>query len=169
MSQHRRQAKTQREIGPVGTGARIVLGVLIIGLFGIQGGRLMVIHGRFRFSVDPLSVILGVLVFPAVLLAWQWWRSRRASTQLQATGARGTSVNMLIFFGLILTPYYAPALHSLAGGAEVFYGASMLLAAVKGYAGCEVFAVTNWLLGRNDQAGCLIFSPIDSLERRPKG
>jgi hypothetical protein len=48
----------------------------------------------------------------------------------------------------------------------VFYGTSMLLAALRGYAGCEVLAASNWLLGRDDQVGCLVFSPIDHLERR---
>ena len=50
--------------------------------------------------------------------------------------------------------------------ALLFYGASMLLSAARGYAGCEVLAVSNWLLRRDDQVGCLVFSPIDQLERR---
>jgi hypothetical protein len=29
----------------------------------------------------------------------------------------------------------------------------MLLAAARGYAGCEVLAVSNWLLHRDDQVG----------------
>lgn len=32
--------------------------------------------------------------------------------------------------------------------------------------GCEVLAVSNWLLSRDDQVGCTVFSPIDHLERR---
>jgi hypothetical protein len=32
--------------------------------------------------------------------------------------------------------------------ALIFYGASMLLAALRGYAGCEVLAVSNWRLRR---------------------
>jgi hypothetical protein len=42
----------------------------------------------------------------------------------------------------------------------------MLLAAVRGDAGCEVLAVSNWLLRRDDQIGCLLFWPIDHAERR---
>jgi len=45
----------------------------------------------------------------------------------------------------------------------------MLLAAVRGYGGGEVLAVSNWLLGRDDQVGCLIFSPLDALESRLSG
>ncbi|MGH2874297.1 MAG: hypothetical protein ACRDL5_17790 [Solirubrobacteraceae bacterium] len=51
----------------------------------------------------------------------------------------------------------------------VWLGASMLLAAVCGYAGCEVLASWNLLTGRNDQIGCLIYSPIDAFERRHRG
>jgi hypothetical protein len=41
----------------------------------------------------------------------------------------------------------------------------MLVAALRGSAGCEVLAVSNWLLRRDDQVGCLVFSPLDQLER----
>jgi hypothetical protein len=42
----------------------------------------------------------------------------------------------------------------------------MLLAALRGYAGCEVLAVPNWLLDRDDQIGCALFWPIDQREHR---
>lgn len=46
----------------------------------------------------------------------------------------------------------------------VWLGASMLLAAVRGYGGCEVLAVSNLMSGRRDQVGCLLYSPIDRWE-----
>ena len=30
----------------------------------------------------------------------------------------------------------------------------------------EVLEVSNWLLGRKDQVGCVVFSPIDAIEAR---
>jgi hypothetical protein len=42
----------------------------------------------------------------------------------------------------------------------------MLLAAVRGYRGCELLAVSNWLLRRDDQIGCVVFSPVDHMEGR---
>ena len=42
----------------------------------------------------------------------------------------------------------------------------MLLAALRGYSGCEVTAISNWILGRDDQVGCLVLGPVDDLERR---
>jgi hypothetical protein len=58
-----------------------------------------------------------------------------------------------------------------AGGAAIFYGATILLAAWRGQAGCEITVVPNLLLGRDDQIGCPAFHPIDEVEahlrRRP--
>ncbi len=51
-------------------------------------------------------------------------------------------------------------------GSAVFYGANMLLAAAVGYAGCEVLAISNWMLKRDDQIGCLLFSPVDVVEAK---
>jgi hypothetical protein len=45
----------------------------------------------------------------------------------------------------------------------VFLGASMLLAASSGYAGCECVAISSWLLCRIDQVECVLFWPIDEL------
>jgi hypothetical protein len=44
--------------------------------------------------------------------------------------------------------------------------AAAVLAAARGYAGCEVLAVPNWPLRRDDQVGCVLFTPVDALERR---
>ncbi len=41
----------------------------------------------------------------------------------------------------------------------------MLLAAARGYGGCEVLAISNWILHRDDQIGCLVLGPIDDYER----
>jgi len=67
---------------------------------------------------------------------------------------------------LYLTPFYAPAFAVTSAAALIFYGSSMLLAALRGYAGCEVTAVSNWALRRDDQVGCVLFGPVDNLERR---
>ena len=49
--------------------------------------------------------------------------------------------------------------------ALIFYGAALLLAAARGYAGCEVLAFSNALRRRGDEIGCAVFSPIDAIER----
>jgi hypothetical protein len=75
-------------------------------------------------------------------------------------------LNAAVFAALYATPWYAPPLGFTSDAALIFYGASLLLAAARGYAGCEVLAVPNWLLRRDDQVGCVVFAPVDALERR---
>ena len=154
----------RRQIGTIGTTARIVIGATLLSS-GLLGGRVEVMHGQVRTGFEPLSVAIGVVAFPAVLLAWQWLRARRTSTRYEATGPLGTTINIVVFIALLLTPAYARGLSFTRDAALVFYGASMLLAAARGYGGCEVLAISNWILRRDDQVGCLVLSPIDGFER----
>jgi hypothetical protein len=154
-----------RQIGGIGTAARVVLGLVFL-VLGVTGAHVSVIHGQVRSGFDPLSVAIGLVGFPAVVLVWQWLRARIAPTRLQATGPVSTALNMLVLLALLLTPLYARPLSFTSDAAFVFYGASMLLAALRGYSGCEVTAISNWILGRDDQVGCLVLGPVDDLERR---
>jgi len=147
--------RKRRGIGPLGTAARIAVGVLLVG---------SVLYGHWSGGWHPLAWVLGGVVFPAVVIAGLWWRARRRPQPLRATGPVGHAVNLGVLLGLYLTWWYAPAIDVLSDAALVFYGGSMLLAAVRGYAGCEVFAVSNWLLRRDDQVGCAPFLPVDAVE-----
>lgn len=161
-----RASGDQRQIGPIGTAARAILGcALLVGL-GIPGG-VTTVRGHYQYRFDVISVVLGAVVFPTVILAWHWWAVRGRSTALRATGPVTTSINLLVLLALFLIPELAPRIYFIATGAAVFYGASMLLAAVGGRAGCEVTAISNWVLNRDDLVGCPVFTPIDSLEHRP--
>lgn len=151
------EERARREIGSVGTAARLLVGLAL--LASVLQGQLL--EGPFR----PASWLLGLVGFPAVLLGWQWWRARRGRPRLLATGPLGHALNIAVFLALYLTPVYAPALRFTSDAALLFYGTSMVLAALRGYAGCEVLAVSNWLLRRDDQVGCVVFWPVDQLER----
>jgi hypothetical protein len=110
--------------------------------------------------------VLGLVGYPSLLLAWQWIRTHRDPTPINATGPAGFALNLAGFLALYLTPIYLPALTVTSDSALIFYGSSMLMAAARGYRGCELLAVSNLLLGRDDQIGCVIFSPVDHFERR---
>lgn len=146
---------TGRAIGPRGTAARTLVGVGLLA---------SVVVGHATGGWRPLSWLLALLVFPAVALAVHWVRVRRGGAGLHATGAVGHVVNLAVFLALYLTPWYAPALEATSDAALIFYGASMLLAAARGYAGCEVLAASNWVLRRDDQVGCALFAPLDHVE-----
>lgn len=140
---------------------------LLLFVFGAAGGRLVIVFigGQLHVGLNLAALILGIVVFPAVLLALQWIRLRRDPSRLDATGPVATGVNILAF-AILIGISFVPQISYVGFAAFVFYGASMLLAAVRGYAGCEVLAVSNWLLHRDDQIGCLVLSPIDGWERR---
>jgi hypothetical protein len=42
----------------------------------------------------------------------------------------------------------------------------MLLAAWRGYGGCEVLAIPNLLSGRREEIGCVLYTTIDRAEAR---
>ncbi len=139
-----------RAIGPIGTTARTIVGTLLVG---------SVVQGHLAGPFRPAAWALGLLGFPGLLLGWQWLRARRTPTPLRATGPAAHALNVAVFVGLYV-------LEPTSDAALLFYGASMWLAAVRGYAGCEVLAVSNWLLRRDDQIGCAVFWPVDQLEQR---
>ena len=146
----------KRQIGIIGTTARVVIGTWLAG--SVVYGHL--VRGPFR----PLPWILGLVVFPAIFLTWQWARVRRNPSKLEVNGPIASTINVAIFFYFLLwTP---SSLTFMRDGVLIFYGVSMLLAAIRGYAGCEALAISNWLLKRDDQLGCLFFSPIDYAERK---
>jgi hypothetical protein len=55
---------------------------------------------------------------------------------------------------------------STAGGAALFYGATLLIAAWRAQPACEATVLSNSILARDDQLGCPVFSLIDQAEAR---
>jgi len=151
----------KRAIGPIGTGARIILGFILFG--SVFYGQ--IIKGPFR----PLPWVIGLLIFPALFLSWQYLRARRNPARLEATGPVASVLNVVIFFAFYFTFVYAPSIDFMSDAVLIFYGLSMLLIAFRGSGGCEALAISNWLLKRDDELGCLVFSPIDAAERKLTG
>ncbi|MFQ5473221.1 MAG: hypothetical protein ACE5FA_10095 [Dehalococcoidia bacterium] len=134
-----------RAIGPIGTLGRFCLGCIFLYV------------AFFQYGVGAQDLVLGFLVFPVVLVALQRLRLTRATNMMNATGPVGFIGGLLV--ALLLFVYPPTRVATL-----LFYGISLLIAAVRGYAGCEVLAISNWLLRRDDQVGCVVFSPLDALE-----
>jgi hypothetical protein len=148
----------RRAIGLLGTLARL----------GVGGWLLVDVATAFQVA-EWYEPVLGLVIFPALLMFGQWLRLRYTVAPLRATGPVSVLVNVAIFLALWLTPWYFPPVAFTSDAVLYFAGASMLVAAVRGYAGCEVLAVSNWLLGRDDQVGCFVFAPLDALEARLSG
>ena len=152
-----RVVRRSRAIGPAGTAARILLGGYMVGT---------VVDIEIRDGFTPLLWALGVVAFPGILLAAQWVWKRRGGRRLHATGPIPHFITLGAFLALTLIPEYNRAIDLTGDAAVIFLGTSMLLAAARGYAGCEVLAISNWLLRRDDQVGCIVFAPVDLAESR---
>jgi hypothetical protein len=148
----------RRRIGPAGTIARLILGSTLVG---------SVVWGHARSGPDPWAWVIGLAVLPGLTIVWQQRQARRHPTRLEwLTGPFGHVTTLAVFLALYLTSWYAPPISVLSDAALIFYGTTMLVAAGRGYAGCEVLAISNWLLHRDDQVGCLLFAPIERIEAR---
>lgn len=154
----RRAGASRRHIGPWGTIARVLLGGFMVGSV-VQGS----IAGATGFQ--PAAWLLGMVGLPGLILGWQAWATRRRPGRIVAmTGPVGHMLTLVAFLVLYGTTRYAPPIDFVSDAALLFFGSSMLLAAVRGYAGCEVLSISNWLLRRDDRVGCALFDPIDRYE-----
>ena len=141
----------RRAIGPVGTVGRVLvgLGFLYVGFADVP----------LKWGLAWHETLLGLLVFPAVtVLGVLLWKALAGtSAPIRATGHLGMCFTAAVLFVLFAVPFTQDAV-------ALFLGTTLLLAAAQGYAGCEVTAISNSLLRRDDQVGCCVFSPLDTAE-----
>lgn len=132
-------------LGPIGIASRVVVGLVFV--------------AAALWWRDPTwaDVVVGVVAMPAVATAVLWLRGRLRSEPLVATSPTAHCLNVVLFLPLFFIP-------ATAGGAFLFYGVSMFAAALRRAGGCEVTAIANAVLDRDDQVGCVLFGPIDTFE-----
>ena len=147
-----------RDIGPFGSSARLLVGLLLVGL---------IVYGQLASSghLTPVTWVLGLLGFPALVLAWHVWRIRRNPAPFSDTSPLSFVLSLALPLAFYLTGWLVPPLWFTSDATLIFVGSSLLLAALRGTSGCEFLALSNWLLRRHDQIACAVFTPIDSLER----
>jgi hypothetical protein len=146
-----------RGLGPLGTAARLLVGLILVG---------SVVYGELTSHLTPAAWALGLFGFPALVLAWHGWWVHRHPAPIAASGRLASLLGIALFLALYFTWWYAPAVSFTSDAALLFFGSSMLLAAFRGDAGCEILSSSNWLLRRHDRIACALFFPIDALERR---
>ncbi len=124
--------KPRRSIGPIGTVARLATAV---------GLGVMVASA----GVGWYEAVLSFVGLPAVvmLIVIVSRRLLRTSAYLNATGPWGTLANLAMIVALFAV---------LPQVAAIFYGVPMLLAAWRGYPGCEMLAISNFVLRRGDES-----------------
>lgn len=141
----------RRGIGPVGTASRAVVGLVLVYIAGGASG--LEWHGEWYDAVG------GLVALPALTVAVGLAARRYASGPLRFTGPLAIALNCGVIVALVVNPY-------TGGAATLFYAATLLIGAWRGQGGCEGTVISNWILRRDDQVGCPIFSPIDEAEAR---
>ncbi|WP_344215509.1 hypothetical protein [Kribbella sancticallisti] len=141
-----------RAIGPWGTAARALAGAGGIAL------ALVVPHERPLLdlagaSSDVMGLLFGLVVVPAALTLAVRSRGRNAPRLHLGHGAACLATLLTI----VAAQFYPIAVILAVAG-------PLVLQAILGRAGCELLAVPNLLLRRDDYLFCLPFSPIDTWE-----
>jgi hypothetical protein len=148
-----------REIGPIGTVSRIVAGILAITVpVALEGTTWW----------DLAGVIAAGLVAAAAARLITTVFERGAPAALERRHAICSPAGCALI-GVLYAATFALGSATPAHGDVAFWGflgASMLLAAIRGDAGCEVLTVPNAITGRDDRIGCILFTPIDAAETR---
>lgn len=138
--------KRQRGIGPLGTAARAGVGTWLLVL-------------AFQAGIRPIDVVLGLVVANGIVFAVLAARGADAPP-LRMTGPVAHVAN----FGIGIAVLNFGGVPGL-----LFVGSAALLAAARGYSGCEMFAVWNWLRRRDDQFACPYFICCDIVDEAITG
>ena len=150
-----------REIGPIGTASRVAGGLIAVGVP-------IALSGMGWWDVAAALVALPLLTMAgSSLVTAGYERFAPASLvrrHLICSAPACVLVAAVVALAIVLTvatPVNEVAIWS-------FFGASMLVAALRGYAGCEVLAIPNAITGRKDRIGCVLYTPIDLAEARSR-
>jgi len=142
-----------REIGPIGTVSRLVVAPFLLYIAFVDGPPFA---EGFEWGLRWYDLMVGLLLLPAIMLSIGLAARRFAPDGVRFMGVAGMLLNAAVLVALA-NPY-------TGGGAALFYGGTILIAAARGQAGCEGTVLSNWILHRNDQIGCPTFTPIDVAE-----
>ena len=147
-----------RKAPPMGRALRILLGLALI-VYTVP----VYFQVPMRLAVGAWLLVFGLIgVYSLIHIVV----SRRIV-------AFGSCLGAVVAFGLLVTLYIAGAsgLPILGHGkgqlaAATFLGISLVVAGVCAAPGCELMAIPGVFFGKHTELACLIFSPLDKLERK---
>jgi uncharacterized membrane protein YoaK (UPF0700 family) len=161
MPRSERHRHHTRQIGPIGTASRVVGGLIAIAVPIALSGL-----GWWDLVAALVALPLVTLVASAFVTA----AYERYAPESQARRHAICSGPSCVLVAAVLAAAVALAAVTPVSGVAIwsFFGVSMLVAAVRGYAGCEILAIPNAVTGRRDRIGCVLYTPIDAAEARSK-
>jgi hypothetical protein len=116
-----------------------------------------------RISVNVLLLMLELIGVYCLIHIFISWRIIGFGPRLGAFVAMGSLIALCVFSW--------PAIAILGRGegelaAVTFLGISLLIAGWRAAPGCELMAIPDLLFAKHADMPCLIFSPLDWLERK---
>ena len=147
-----------RQAPPVGRALRILLGLALM------------IYVTPVYSQVPARVAVGSLLLMLALIGIYSLIHMVVSRRIVAFGP---FLGAIVANGLLVALYVAggsglPILGHGKGqlAAITFLGISLVVAGVRAAPGCELMAIPGIFFGKHTELACLIFSPLDKLERK---
>jgi hypothetical protein len=116
-----------------------------------------------RIAVGSLLLMLGLIGVYSLIHIVLSRRIIVVAPWLGAIVANGLLVAVYVA-GVINSPIVGHGKGQLA--AVTFLGISLVVAGLRAATGCEVMAIPGLLFGKHTELACLIFSPLDRLERK---
>ena len=147
-----------RQALPVGRMLRILLGLALMVYVAPVYFRVPV-----RLAVTSLLLIVGLIGIYSLIHITVSQRIVPLRSGLGAIVANGLLV-VLYFIGATRLPIIGRGVGELA--AVTFLGISLVVAGVRAVPGCELMAIPGVFFRKNSELACLIFSPLDKLERK---
>jgi len=151
-------SEQSRRALPVGRVLRVLLGIGLIAYVSpvyFQVPR--------RIVVESLLVMLGLIGVYSLILAVLSRRIAFSNQWLVAVAASGVLVVLYILGGSRL-PILGGGRGQLA--AATFLGISLVVAGLRAVPACELMAIPGLFFRNHIDLPCLIFSPLDKLERK---
>jgi hypothetical protein len=143
---------------PVGRLLRLLLGVILIAV-------LIPIYGRLGvpFLFRTALLIVAILVVYSLIHALALRRILRLNSWF------GTAVSLAVLIAVYLVGGPGGVLLGKGEGRlaiGTFLGISLLLAGVRGDAGCELMSIPSILFKDRCHLPCVLFSPLDRVEQK---
>jgi hypothetical protein len=132
-------------------------------------GLLLIVYVTPIYLRLPARVFFGLLLLMTGLLVAYCL----VHTVSRRVAAFGPYLATIFVHALLIVLYVAGFSRApvVGGGkgqlaAVMFLGISLVIAGIRGVAGCELMAIPDLFLRKDVELSCLIFSPLDKLERR---
>lgn len=148
-----------RDIGPIGTATRLLGGLIAIALPVALDGIGWWDVGIALVALPAAALVAGALVTSVC--------ERHAPEALAERDAICSGPACWTWAIVIVAAVGLTAVTPASAVAFwVWLGTSLLIAAARGYGGCEQLAFPNLIRGRRERIECMLYGPIDTLERR---